>query len=150
MSLCGVKSLCLLLQRAGSGKGVGNRKKEGDEGEPADDINWDEIIAIAFGLCNLSYKEFWDEVTYYELLQIYRGYQLKMFDQYEIAAWIIANLAGDKKTTVRKLFNKDKEIKRLFGGDKPDYDEMKRKYLLAKEIAQELKGGGRNGNRGES
>lgn len=73
-----------------------------------------------------------------------------MFDQYEIAAWIIANLAGDKKTTVRKLFNKDKEIKRLFGGDKPDYDEMKRKYLLAKEIAQELKGGGRNGNRGES
>jgi hypothetical protein len=72
-----------------------------------------------------------------------------MFDQYEIAAWIIANLAGDKKTTVRKLFNKDKEIKRLFGGDKPDYDEMKRKYLLAKKIAQELKGGGRNGDRGE-
>jgi hypothetical protein len=91
--------------------------------------------------CGLTYREFWDEVTYFELLEIYRGYQMRLLDQYELGAWVAANImtaSSGKRVNPRKLFDRKKAEKRLFA-KRYDYQDLKEKYQRAKKIAEEVR-----------
>lgn len=66
---------------------------------------------------------------------------MRMLDQYEVAAWMSANImsaSSGKRVKPQKLFDRKKAEKELFR--KFDYKNMRERYERAKRIAEEVNG----------
>jgi len=100
--------------------------------------DWDRITAIAFGPCGLSPREFWDEITAADLWDMYRAYQYKLLDQWELAAFQVAHIRSaitGKRIHPRKLFDRKRVEKDLFRKT-PSISEIQEKARRIREIYQ--------------
>jgi hypothetical protein len=99
------------------------------EGKAQNDLDWEEMQSVAFGMLGLSPSQFW-ELTYHEFVLAVRGYSRKV-EQEMTQSWWTARLSTIGYHQPKKF----PKLNTLFSGrESGEMDESKRediKRLLA-------------------